>query len=57
MQKTFDKNSVLERRGENVNPADEESAKAAAAFCRLFELIRILRARPMVARGTGSKLL
>lgn len=44
MQKTFDKNSVLERRGENVNPADEESAKAAAAFCRLFELIRILRA-------------
>ena len=44
MQKTFDKNSVLERRGKNVNPADEESAKAAAAFCRLFELIRILRA-------------
>ena len=44
MQKTFDKNSVLVRRGENVNPADEESAKAAAAFCRLFELIRILRA-------------
>lgn len=44
MQKTFDKNSVLERRGKNVNPADEESAKAAASFCRLFELIRILRA-------------
>lgn len=44
MQKTFDKNSVLERRGTNANPADEESAKAAAAFCRLFELIRILRA-------------
>lgn len=44
MQKTFDKNSVLERRGKNVNPADEESSKAAASFCRLFELIRILRA-------------
>lgn len=44
MQKTFDKNSVLERRGTNANPADEESAKAASAFCRLFELIRILRA-------------
>ena len=24
MQKTFDKNSVLERRGKNVNPADDE---------------------------------
>lgn len=44
MQKTFDKDSVLERRGKNVNPADDESAKAAASFCRLFELIRILRA-------------
>ena len=44
MEKTFDKNSVLERRGTNLNAADEESAKAAAAFCRLYELIRILRA-------------
>ena len=44
MQKTFDKDSVLERRGKNVNSADEESARATASFCRLFELIRILRA-------------
>lgn len=44
MEKTFDKNSVLERRGTNLNAADEDSAKAAAAFCRLYELIRILRA-------------
>lgn len=44
MEKTFDKNSVLSRRGTNVNAADEDSAKAAAAFCRLYELIRILRA-------------
>lgn len=44
MEKTFDKNSVLERRGTNPNAADEDSARAAAAFCRLYELIRILRA-------------
>ncbi|MBR5965921.1 MAG: nucleoside triphosphate pyrophosphohydrolase [Treponema sp.] len=44
MEKTFDKNSVLSRRGTVVNAADQDSAKAAAAFCRLYELIRILRA-------------
>lgn len=44
MEKTFDKNSVLQRRGTNVSAADEDSARAAAAFCRLYELIRILRA-------------
>lgn len=44
MEKTFDKNSVLSRRGTVVAAADEDSAKVAAAFCRLYELIRILRA-------------
>ena len=44
MEKTFDKNSVLSRRGTNASAADEDSAKTAAAFCRLYELIRILRA-------------
>ncbi len=44
MEGTFDKDSVLERRGDEARPADVESARAAASFCRLFELIRILRA-------------
>ena len=44
MEKTFDKNSVLDRRGTEVRASDEDSAKTAAAFCRLYELIRILRA-------------
>lgn len=44
MEKTFEKDSVLKPRGENANPADGESARAAAAFCRLYELVRILRA-------------
>ena len=44
MEKTFDKNSVLKPRGANLQASDEDSARAAAAFCRLYELIRILRA-------------
>ncbi len=44
MTEIFDKNSVLEPRGECAAPADSEAGRASAAFCRLFELIRILRA-------------
>lgn len=44
MEKTFDKNSVLEQRANELKAADDESARAAAAFCRLYELIRVLRA-------------
>ncbi|MCR5045451.1 MAG: nucleoside triphosphate pyrophosphohydrolase [Treponema sp.] len=44
MEKTFNKDSVLERRGQDTRAYDEDAARTAAAFCRLYELIRILRA-------------
>ena len=45
MKKTLDKSCVLNSRGKELLAWDEKSERAAAAFCRLFELARILRSK------------
>jgi len=45
MEESLDKSCVLNPRGKELLPHDEQSERAAAAFCRLFELARILRSK------------
>ncbi|MBP5576709.1 MAG: nucleoside triphosphate pyrophosphohydrolase [Treponema sp.] len=45
MEKSLDKSCVLNSRGKELLAQDEKSEHVAAAFCRLFELARVLRSK------------
>ena len=45
MDDALEKSCVLKARGNDILPFDGKSERAAAAFCRLFELARILRSK------------
>lgn len=45
MEKSLDKSCVLNSRGKELLAQDEKSERVAAAFCRLFELARVLRSK------------
>ena len=51
MEKSLDKSCVLNSRGKEHLAQDEKSERVAAAFCRLFELARVLRSKKWLPLG------